>query len=184
MLNYACFEKLAMSGDSPKSESVRMYFIKLREFIVNNQESIYQTMENKVDLHKYNSFETIYFFVIDERKPNILKLGESKKIIERLRNYNVGRINEVELKYLALVKNSLLIEKCVKLKLKKKQVIENSEIFKIEPKSLKKIIHECYCKYVSSKENEKLYKEIGDIQGLYSYTKDKVNIKPYIIIDN
>ena len=28
MINYQCFEKLAMSGDSPKSESVRMYFIK------------------------------------------------------------------------------------------------------------------------------------------------------------
>ena len=34
MLNQQCFEKLAMSGDSKKSESVRMYFIKLREFLV------------------------------------------------------------------------------------------------------------------------------------------------------
>ena len=37
MLNYACFEKLAMSGDSKKSETVRMYFTKLREFITDNQ---------------------------------------------------------------------------------------------------------------------------------------------------
>lgn len=37
MVNYQCFEKLAMSGDSPKSETVRMYFIKLREFITENQ---------------------------------------------------------------------------------------------------------------------------------------------------
>ncbi len=36
MVNYQCFEKLAMSGDSAKSESVRMYFIKLREFLVKN----------------------------------------------------------------------------------------------------------------------------------------------------
>ena len=34
MINYQCFEKLAMSGDSPKSESVRMYFVKLREFAI------------------------------------------------------------------------------------------------------------------------------------------------------
>ena len=32
MLNYACFEKLAMSGNSEKSELVRMYFTKLREY--------------------------------------------------------------------------------------------------------------------------------------------------------
>ena len=37
MVNYQCFEKLAMSGDSAKSELVRMYFIKLHEFLFKNQ---------------------------------------------------------------------------------------------------------------------------------------------------
>ena len=36
MLNYQCFEKLAMSSDSVNSETVRIYFIKLREFITQN----------------------------------------------------------------------------------------------------------------------------------------------------
>ena len=53
MLNYQCFERLAMSGDSEKSESVRMYFIKLREFLVENQHLIYQALDNKVNLEKY-----------------------------------------------------------------------------------------------------------------------------------
>ena len=44
------------------------------------------------------------------------------------------------------------------------------------------MIDYCYCKYVSSKKNDKLYKEISDLLGLYAYTKDKVNIKPYVII--
>ena len=183
MLNYACFEKIAMSGDSPKSEAVRMYFIKLRQFIVENQKLIYQAMENKMDLKIFNGYESIYFFVIDERTPDILKAGRTIDIVNRLRNYNVGRIKEVELKYFALVRNSLLIEKCLKFKLRKNQVLENTEIFKVEPKVLKKIIKECYCKYVSSKENEELYKEISDLLGLYAYTKDKVHIKPYVIID-
>jgi superfamily II DNA or RNA helicase len=33
MLNYNCFEKLVMSGDSKQSETIRMYFTKLRDFI-------------------------------------------------------------------------------------------------------------------------------------------------------
>ena len=107
MLNYACFEKVAMSGDSTKSEAVRMYFIKLRQFIVENQQLIYQAMENKMDLKKFNGYESIYFFVIDERTPDILKAGRTIDIVNRLRNYNVGRIKEVELKYFALVRNSL-----------------------------------------------------------------------------
>lgn len=182
MINYSAFEKLAMSGDSEKSESIRMYFVKLRQFIVENQNLIYQAMENKIELKKYVGYETIYFFVMDDRKPELLKLGRTKDIVQRLRNYNVGRIKEVELKYLALVKNNLLIENCLKLKLEKSQVYENKEIYKVEPKTLKKVIDDCYCKYVSKKENSELYREISDLLGLYAYTKDKKNIKPYIII--
>jgi len=36
MINYQCFERLTMSGDSEKSEIVRMFFIKLREFLIKN----------------------------------------------------------------------------------------------------------------------------------------------------
>ena len=102
--------------------------------------------------------------------------------MQRLRNYNVGRIPEIELKYLAIVKNSMLIEKCVKMKLGKCQVMENREIFEVKPASLKKVIDECYCKYVSQKENKELYREIGQLSGLYAFTKDKLDVKPYIII--
>ena len=182
MLNYACFERLAMSGDSKQSEVVRMYFTKLREFITDNQRVIYQAMNKKNDLKIYNKMDTIYFFAADERKQDILKVGKSTKIVERLRNYNVGRIKEVELKYVALVKNPLLIEKCIKLLLKKKQVVSGKELFEIDPKILKKVIDECYCKHVSVKENKDLYDEISNLLGMYVYVKDKLNIKPYIII--
>lgn len=29
-----------------------------------------------------------------------------------------------------------------------------------------------------------MYEEIAELLGLYSYTKDKVNIKPYVVINN
>lgn len=183
-LNYRAFEKLAMSGDSEKSEEVREYFVKLREFLTENQRAIYQTMENKEELKKYSKFETIYFFAVDERYSDIFKIGRTTNILDRLNNYNVGRIKEVDLKYLALVKNNLLIENCMKLKLKKNQVIKGKEIYKIDPIMLVKIIKKCYCKYVSKQKNEELYKEIGDLIGLCGYVKGKVNIKPYVIIGN
>jgi phage anti-repressor protein len=182
MLNYQCFEKLAMTGDSEKSEAVREYFIKLREFLVENQHLFYQAIEQKQGLKKYDEFDSIYFFVVDERYPDIIKLGQSGSIIKRLNNYNVGRIKEIELKYFAVVKNKLLIEKCLKLQLESKRFHKYREIFQVTPKKLKKIIDECYCKHVSKKENTKLYKEIATLLGLYSYSKDKINIKPYVII--
>jgi hypothetical protein len=182
MLNYSCFEKLAMSGDSKQSEVVRMYFTKLREFITDNQHVIYQAMNKKANLKMYNKMDTIYFFAADERKEDIFKVGKSSLIVERLRNYNVGRIKELEFRYLALVKNPLLIEKCIKLLLKKNQIVSGKELFEIDPTTLKKVIDECYCKHVSAKENKDLYEEISNLLGMYVYVKDKVNIKPYIII--
>jgi hypothetical protein len=182
MINYQCFERLAMSGDSKKSEAVRHYFVKLREFISENQRLIYQSMTNKDKLKKYVGFECIYFFAADGRK-NKLKVGITKDIISRLKTYNVGRINEIDLKYLAIIKNSRLIEKCIKLKLKNKQFYENREIYEVDPIKLKKIIVDCYCKYVTNKENNTLYSELSQLADLYSYIKDKKNIKPYVIID-
>jgi type II secretory pathway component PulK len=40
----------------------------------------------------------------------------------------------------------------------------------------------CYCKYVSSKKNQEMYDDISHLLGLYAYTKDKVHIKPYVVI--
>jgi phage anti-repressor protein len=182
MINYQCFEKIAMSGDTQESETVRMYFIKLREFMVENQKMIFQAIENKNDLTIYRGYESIYFFAVDDRKKNLFKVGRTQDIVQRLRNYNVGRIKEVDLKYFALVKNPLLIEKCIGFQLDNKRLIPNREIFTVDPKKLKQIIDDCYCKYVSKQQNEELYKEVSDLLGLYAYTKNKINIKPYVII--
>jgi hypothetical protein len=70
----------------------------------------------------------------------------------------------------------------MKFELINNQVKTNREIYKIDPKKLKKIINDCYCKHVNKNDNIDLYKEISDLLGLYVYTKDKINIKPYIII--
>jgi len=182
-LNYQGFERLAMNGDSEQSDVVRSYFIKLREFITNNQHIISQAVNNKDHLKKYVGFECVYFFVSSNKYINKLKLGITENIVQRLRNYNVGRINEVDLKYLAIVKNARLIESCLKNKLNDNEVIHNREIYEIDPVKLQKIIVECYCKYVSKKENSKLYDELAHLTELYSYTIKNKKYKPYIIIN-
>lgn len=183
MMNYQCFERLAMSGDSLKSEAVRMYFIKLREFLTEHQKIIYQAFRNKYDLKQYVGFGCIYFFAVDEKNPNMFKAGRTADIVQRLSNYNVGRIEEIELKYLVIVKNPVLIEQCINMTLFKHKVYENKEIFQVDPEKLKKVIDDCYCQHVTAKENDKMYKEISELLGLYTYTKNKMNIKPYVLID-
>jgi putative ABC transport system permease protein len=52
-----------MSGDSPKSESVRMYFIKIRQFLVENQKLIFLKMA-KTSLQKDTVSYGIIAFVV------------------------------------------------------------------------------------------------------------------------
>lgn len=115
-LNYACFERLAMNGNTVESETVRLYFSKLREFITDNQHIFNQSLNKYDELKKYSNRESIYFFAVDETKVNY-KIGSTKDIISRLRTYNTGKIDDVELQYFVLVKNRKKIEKCIKAKL-------------------------------------------------------------------
>ena len=181
MLNYSCFEKLAMSGNSDKSEIIREYFVKLRLFMFENQNNIYQAMQNKETLKKYSRYESIYFFAGDERI--ILKNGKPNNIINKLNNYNIGRItDDINLKYFVIIKNNILIKKFINECFKHKKTSTNKEIISIASENIKKIIDDIYCKHTSKKENEELYEELSELLGLYSYVKGKVNIKPFIII--
>ena len=183
LLNYQCFERLSMNSDSKKSDEIRSYFIKIREFIFENQDILYQSMSNYDELKKYRNLETIYFFAVDKNHNDIFKIGRTKDIINRWRVYNVGKINEIDLKYLVLVKNSKLIERCIKDKLFKYEVIKNKEIFKIDIKILKKIIYNCICKNMNGDNFDELYNEVGYLLNLYKYTKKNKNIEPFIIIN-
>ena len=100
-----------------------------------------------------------------------------------MRVYNVGKINEIDLKYLVLVKNSKLIERCIKDKLFNNEVIKNKEIFKINIKILKKIIYNCICKHMNENNYDELYNEVGYLLNFYKYTKKTKNIEPFIIIN-
>ena len=183
LLNYQGFERLSMNSDSKKSDEIRSYFIKIREFTFENQDIIYQSMSNYDELKKYRNLETIYFFSVDKNHNNIFKIGRTKDIVNRLRVYNVGRINEIDLKYLVLVKNSKLIEKCIKDKLFDKTVIDKKEIFKIDIKKLKTIIYDCVCKYMNKDNYDELYNELGDLLNFYKYNKKNNYLQPFIIIN-
>ncbi len=85
---------------------------------------------------------------------------------------------------MAVVKNAYLIEKCLKTTIKDKQIYKSKELYEIEPLQIKKTIEDCFCKHVKAKDAEKIYEEMSNLLGLYSYVKNKKNIKPYIIVGN
>ena len=184
-LNYQGFERIAMAGDTKEAGDVRTYFIKLREFITDNQKLIYQSLANKdEDLKKFVGYECVYFFAVDNKYLDGFKVGITQSnIVKRLKSYNTGRIKDVELKYLAIVKHSKLIENCIKLQLKDHILINRREIYIVDPKKLKETIVDCYCKNVSKKEHNDLYDELAELTGFYAFAKKNKNYTPMLIIN-
>ena len=171
-----------MMGETEESNAVREYFIKLREFVRDNQHLISQAIQNKQKLHKYAGFHSIYFFAA-KKNSSIFKLGKSKNIVTRLSNYNTGRIQDIDLDYFALVVDQHIVETCLKDALKNYQKIKNREIYQVDPNLIKRIITRCYKATTSKKDNRNLYREIADLFGMYVYTKNNPSVKPYIVLD-
>ena len=74
----------------------------LRDLVNKENKSLLIKVENNYWFISLNIEDIILF---------IFKVGRTKYIVQRLRNYNVGRIKKVELKYFTLVKNPLFENK-------------------------------------------------------------------------
>lgn len=170
-INYQCFERLAMNGNTEESDAIRSYFIKLREFLMDNQKIIYQSIDENIRNRKECGGDCVHFFASND-KTNFIKQN-SIVIKNKLRFYNIGRIKNDDINYYVIVRNSLLIKKFIDNK--KKEFVEIDKI------RLKKALSECYCNYVKKKENEDLYKDMSNLFGLYKYVEDKKNMKVYCV---
>ena len=172
-----------MTSNSLMGDIVRNYFVQLQEFLYEHHIKIYKILNQKRALKEFKKKELIYFFVVDERRPDILKLGTTKDIIGRLNTYTTGRIKEPELKYVAIVKHKKIIEKCAQRAALKSRLYKNKELFRIQPEKLKRIIEICYRKNITIEEHEELCNELSILKNLYKYVKDKKYIKPFIKTD-
>ncbi len=85
MINYQCFGRLAMDSNNNKAESVKMYFIKLRKFLIKHQDVNSHTLNNKKELKKYGQYESI-FLKLEELK--ILYKDCEIIILEELKKQN------------------------------------------------------------------------------------------------
>lgn len=194
MLNYPCFEKICMASQTERGAEVRSYFSKLRTFLTDYQEKIYEIFNNSTIVKDVSKNKCIYIIALDENK-DIYKIGRTENLANRIKNYQVGKIDNVDIKYLAIVEDPLLIENCIKLFLNKYQYKEKTEIYKMSLTEITYIIEKCYAmfkKYFNKDgnldEQLELIKNLFDMHKmqLFLHKNDKTTRKfqPYVIINH
>lgn len=122
-----------------KADSVRDYFIILRKFINYYKNIFIKGINESI---KLNPSKCVYVLLVNKNK-KIFKIGKTKHIKKRLQTYAAGKNTHSDIKYIMLIDNPDIIEKCVKTLLKTSSHKKNKEIYKTSLSCMKKIINTC-----------------------------------------
>jgi phage anti-repressor protein len=162
LLTYTCSKLLCMISKCEKANLIRNYYIELEKLLIKYKDEIVKSLNNQLEI-KHNNEKTIeenketgliYILKVDDE---VNKLGNSGDIKKRMKQYNVGRIDELPIVFVYKTDKMKEIEKCLKDNLKEYQYKKNTETFKINLDFIKETIKYCTLKNaLLVKQNKKL----------------------------
>lgn len=154
-----------MISKSEKASIIRNFYIELEKLIITYKDNIVNDLNNQLGIKASNKK------LIDENKTSGLiyvlkvadsthKIGSTTQLKARMKQYNVGRIDELPIVYVFKCNDVLSVESCIKKNLSQHRVKKksNNEIFKIDDEFIKQTIIYCNQKAIKVKENKKLFK--------------------------
>ncbi len=177
-----CFKRLAMLSRSKNADMVRTYFIEIENMFLKYKDQTLEGMQMEIDRLERNQKPKTglygkvlepnagYLYVIraSEEKNSLVKIGRTKDLVSRLRNYDSGRANDVEVLYTYRVPDIVGAEGCIKSLLKKFQYRKYKEVYQADIDMVKELIKGC-----------------GDLSAKLHYKKQKMEMTGgyYIVID-
>jgi phage anti-repressor protein len=179
MITPDCFKRLCMLSRSKNAEQVRSYFIELESLIIKYRTQLIQgikqdiaRIEKQKKMKKSIENNSGYTYIIkaSTKHKDMFKVGYSKTLIDRLRTYQTGKYEDIELVFLYKTENPEAVEKCVKSLAYKHKLDSNREIYHLDLDVLKSIMNGC------GKLSMKLEKRVSGsskIDGQYYMILDK-----------
>ena len=201
LLTYTCAKLLCMISRTPKADVIRKFYIDLEKLIITYKDSIVKDLNNQLGIKISNkkiidenkNKGLIYILKIDDSQDvnsqelMDVKIGSTNDIEARMKQYNVGRINELPIVFVYLSDNIDELELCIKQNLKSYQIKYNTENFNIDVPFVKDTIKYCTTKNaLLLKQNKKLFNKKDNKKFLIIIDKERLDRIDEIIgkIDN
>jgi len=154
LLTPDCFKRLALLSRSKNAEMVRTYFIEVESLFIKYREQTLEGMKHDIERLERNqkpkgNFDPRrgYLYIIrasDDEGDSVFKIGRnSKDLLGRLRQYNTGRADSVEVLYTYQTDDVVGAEGCLKAFLKKYQYRKYKEVYQANIDMIKAIISSC-----------------------------------------
>lgn len=145
------FKLICMQSNSEKGAEVRLYYlelenliIKYRGFIIDGLKKRIKQLENNQSPYIDSNKGVIYIFrATKDENDSLYKIGKTMNIKNRMKNYNSGNADNLELLFIFEVDDIDTIEKCTKTFMKKYQYRKYKEVYRVNINIIKSIIKEC-----------------------------------------
>jgi phage anti-repressor protein len=142
MLTVDTFKRLCMRSRTKKAEDVRTYFIELDDFVTTYKNEILDALLKKLNnkRHGRDGQGWIYVFRV---KGDILKIGYTEDLLQRLRNYMVGRVDDIDILASFKTSDRKKVEQCVKTFCQAKRYTPRKELYKVDENIIKRVMKLC-----------------------------------------
>jgi len=175
------FKLLCMQSNAKKGKEVRQYYLSIENLLIKYREYIIQGLNDKIKALENNQKPKInptkgilYILRADDNHDDVFKIGKSKKLKNRLKSYNSGRANDIEVLHIYECDDIGRVETCVKNAMKQFQYRNYKEVYQVNINIIKDAMNDCgdlIAKY--KKPNVVLNKD----SNLYVVIKKKKNTK-------
>jgi phage anti-repressor protein/predicted GIY-YIG superfamily endonuclease len=143
-LTLECFKHICMRSSSKKGTEVRTYFIELDNFVTRYTREIVEGLLKKLNtVEKKARNDGSGWIYIFRAKGSILKIGQTQDLIDRLRTYNTGRVDDVELLASFKTDHRKKAEDCVKTFVKAKRYKKRRELYEVDDDIIKRVMGMC-----------------------------------------
>jgi len=148
LLTPDCFKRLAMLSRSKNAEMLRTYFIEIESLFIRYKDQTMQGLQADIirlernQRGKYIPKAEGYIYIIKAAN-NMYKIGRTKDLAKRLKTYNTGLADDIDVLYYYKTKDIAVVENCVKAMLKEKQYRKYKEVYQADPSIIKFFINNC-----------------------------------------
>ena len=151
LLTPDCFKRLAMMSRSKNAELVRSYFIeveglyiKYRKYIMNGMEQEIRTLANNQKPKPYTGRKGGFIYIIKVGdRDGVYKVGRTEDISKRMKTYQTGLADDVDVLFMYETDDLKKTEACVKTWLFDHQYRNNREVYEIDVNDLKDVVVGC-----------------------------------------
>lgn len=152
LLTPDCFKRLCMMSRSKNADQVRTYFIEIESLLIKYRTQLIQGIRQDIakiqkqkQIRKSIDDTSGYTYIIkaSHSPEEVYKLGHTKDLAKRLRAYQTGKSEDVEVLFVYKTNDHEAVESCVKALVGKHRLYARKEIYHLNLDMLKSIMAGC-----------------------------------------